>query len=133
MKTLMLLLATCALAGCRHSPPAPAASNTPAPAASAAASAEPKQAGTYSFLLPDDTAGTLRLNQDGTFTGLRNDGKIVKSGHWSIDRNGRACFDAIGGVPKGASRCYVVTRPDPAGNFTATGENGKVIRVMKTA
>jgi hypothetical protein len=52
---------------------------------------------------------------------------------WKVDDAGKICFDPKGDDPKEPNRCYAMGEPGPDGMMDATGDDGSVTKVKKTA
>ena len=134
MKRLMLVaVLTIGLAACdnaaEESDEVPAAEATPATEATAAdAGAETSMAGTYEFEL-DGKPTTSVMMADGTYTDSQ-DGQVTEKGLWS-EHDGKTCFDPEGDDTPGI--CFTTTEPNAEGVFTATGDDGTVLTIKKTA
>jgi hypothetical protein len=126
MRKLVLAAALCVgLAACNNKTEAPDAAVTPeATETVAAASTTP---GTYEFTA-DGKATMSMINADGTYQDMV-DGKTTEKGLWS-EHDGKVCFDPEGDE---AGMCYTTTEPDAEGMFTATADDGTVLKIKKTA
>ncbi len=131
MKKLILVAAlSAALGACSQAAEEadePAASETPAVEETVAAAAD-GAAGTYEFTL-DGKVTTSVLKPDGSYEDSQ-DGKVTEKGLWS-EHDGKTCFDPEGDDTLGT--CYSTTQPDADGVFTATGDDGTVLTIKKTA
>nr|WP_166176345.1 DUF995 domain-containing protein [Altererythrobacter segetis] len=131
MKKLAMIAALAALSACnqKQAEPAPA----PSEAATTAALTMADRAGTYTYDDGKGESGTSVMTTDGNYTDTSTDGKSVETGTWKVDDAGKICFDPKGDDPKQPSRCYAMGEPDADGNMTATGDDGAVVKVRKTA
>jgi len=119
MNKLTLILATCVLAACKQTAPAPAPTESAAPTPAATATTA-DMSGTYDF----DYQGKPRVSvikPDGTYEDTE-DGKVVESGTWAM-KDGKVCFDD----KKDPELCWITTEPDADGKFTATSVDGKTV------
>jgi hypothetical protein len=91
------------------------------------------RAGTYTYDDGKGNSGTSVLNPDGSYTDTSTDGKSVETGTWKLDDAGKVCFDPKGDDPKQPNRCYTMSQQAPDGTMDATGEDGSVVKVKKTA
>lgn len=133
MRKLVLIAAVAALAACNQNKaePAPAASETAAATPAALTMAD--RAGTYTYDDGKGQSGTSVMNTDGSYTDTSTDGKMVETGTWKIGDAGKICFDPKGDDPKEPNRCYAMGEPGPDGMMDATGDDGGVVKVKKTA
>ena len=135
MRKLVIIAAVAALSACNQNAaePAPATSEVAAPAATAAAPTMADRAGTYTYDDGKGQSGTSVMTADGNYTDTSTDGKSVETGTWKVDDAGKVCFDPMGDDPKQPNRCYALSEPDADGMMSATGEDGSVTKVKKTA
>lgn len=133
MKKLTLILATCALAACKQTAPAPVPSEAATPAASESAAATPAaattadMAGTYDYTYKGKARVTV-MKSDGSYQDSEG-GKVVETGTWTV-KDGKTCFDD----KKDPEQCWTTTAPDASGKFTATSTDGKtVLQITKHA
>jgi hypothetical protein len=135
MKKIVLFAAMAALSACNQntSEPTPAPTETATPAAVASAPTMADRAGTYSYDDGKGVAGTTVLTVDGNYTDTSADGKTVETGIWNVDDAGRVCFDPKGDDPQQPNRCYAIGEPAADGTMDATGEDGLVVKITKTA
>lgn len=134
MRKLTLVAAVAALSACNQNKaePAPAASEAAAPAA-ATTPTMADRAGTYTYDDGKGQSGTSVMTPDGNYTDTSTDGKMVETGTWKLDDAGKICFDPKGDDPKQPNRCYAMGEPGPDGMMDATGDDGVVVKVKKTA
>ncbi len=133
---LIVLTATACLTLAACSKPAeapPADANAAAPAESNAAEAAPTMtaadiAGTYDAKYPDGTAHVVEIKADGAYTDTDANGVATK-GMWSW-KDGGSCFDPDGDA---TAVCWIDSKPDANGVFTATAPDGTVVTVTPRA
>ena len=117
----------------------PAASDAATPAETvAAATAETASrdvpTGTFEYMSDGDKTTTV-VKPDGTYTDSK-EGKVIESGTWKQDADGKACFTETTPPAGEESKtvCFTTGETGPDGTFTATPDDGgEVLTVKKTA
>jgi hypothetical protein len=134
MRKIVVLAALAALCACNQNKAEPAAATSEAATPiAAAAPTMAERAGTYTYDDGKGQSGTSVMAPDGNYTDTSTDGKMVETGMWKVDDAGKICFDPKGDDPKEPTRCYAVGEPGPDGMMDATGDDGSVTKVKKTA
>ena len=130
MKTILVAVASLALASCGQraddtAEPNPSPTVSTATATAAAQTPTGTTAGRYEISTPDGMKISSTLNPDGTYLDVANGEE--ERGSWRM-KGVETCFDPAG---EGAERCYTTSAPAADGSMQVTGADGRTATLRR--